>query len=147
MSERTIQHTARELAGEFYDVVRAAESKDEKVQISQRGRIYLQVDPKAFGKTYPTVKEYLAGRKHGRIERLPDGTVLHIDDGTVTQDTPGWRHWYDQARQMLVQMLNNPGTHENIKRSIMDALIEDREKQLKAEARGQIHHTTQRHLQ
>ena len=24
MSERTIQHTARELAGEFYDVVRAA---------------------------------------------------------------------------------------------------------------------------
>jgi hypothetical protein len=137
MVERTIEHTARELAGVFYDTVRSAESLDHKVQISRRGRIYLQIDPLAFRKTYPHVRDYIAGRKHGRVERDAEkGTVKHIDDGSVTMGTPGWMFWYDAARQQLVAMLANPMTHENIKAAITDALIEDREKQFKQEAAG-----------
>ena len=137
MVERTIQHYARELAGIFYDTVRSAEDADLKVQISQRGRVLLQIDPKAFAKTFPTVKDYLAGRRHGHIQHLPDGTVRHIDDGTVSMDTPGWLHWYDAARQLLTQMLGRPDIDENLKKGIYEALIEDREKQLNQEARGQ----------
>jgi len=137
MVERTIQHYARELAGIFYDTVRSAEDADLKVQISQRGRVLLQIDPKAFAKTFPTVKDYLAGRRHGHIQHLPDGTVRHIDDGTVSMDTPGWLHWYDAARQQLTQMLGRPDIDENLKKGIYEALIEDREKQLNQEARGQ----------
>jgi hypothetical protein len=147
VTERTIQHYARELAGAFYDTVRSAESQDEKVQISKRGRVLLQIDPKAFGKTFPTVKDYLAGRRHGRMEHLPDGTVRHIDDGTVSMDTPGWLHWYDAARAQLTEMLGRPDVHENIKKGIYEALLEDREKQLKQEARGQQGpNITQRHM-
>ena len=131
MTERTIRSMAKELAGTFYDVVRSAENADEKVQITKRGRILLQVDPKLFAKTFPTVKDYLAGRRHGRIERLLDGTVRHIDDGSVTDDTPGWMHWYDQARQQLVAMLNDPTVAPALKEGILAAVIEDREKQLK----------------
>lgn len=137
MVERTIQHYARELAGAFYDTVRSAESQDEKVQISKRGRVLLQIDPKAFAKTFPTVKDYLAGRRHGHVEHLPDGTVRHVDDGTVSMDTPGWLHWYDAARAQLTEMLGRPDVHENIKKGIYEALLEDREKQLKQETRGQ----------
>jgi hypothetical protein len=146
MTERTIQHYARELAGIFYDMVRSAEDADLKVQISQRGRVLLQIDPKAFGKTFPTVKDYLAGRQHGRTEQLSDGTVHHVDDGTITMDTPGWLHWVDQARQHMTEMLGRPDVHENIKKGIYEALIEDREKQLQQEARGQQGpNITQRH--
>lgn len=143
MSERTIQHMARELAGAYYDMVRSAEDADEKVQISKRGRIYLQIDPKGFAKTYPTVRDYLAGRQHGRMEHLIDGTVRHIADGSITQTTPGWRHFYAKARAQLTSMLMMPNVHDNLKEGIYKALIEDREKQLKAEMRGQVHHTTQ----
>jgi hypothetical protein len=137
VTERTIEHQARELAGAFYDTVRSAEDADEKVQISRRGRVYLQIDPKAFRKTYPTVRDYLAGRKHGYTQRKSDGTVVHIDDGKVRQGTPGWMHFYDSARGQLTQMLGMPHVHENLKRGIYDALLEDREKQLKQAARGQ----------
>ena len=133
MTERTIQHTARELAGQFYDMVRSAESQDEKVQFRKRGRIVLQIDPKVFAKTFPTVKDYLAGRRHGHMERSPDGVIRHVDDGTMSLDTPGWMYFYDQARKMLVEMLNSPTTHENVKAGIVAALIEDREKQMKAD--------------
>ena len=137
MVERTIQHYARELAGAFYDTVRSAESQNEKVQISQRGRVLLQIDPKAFAKTFPTVKDYLAGRRHGRMEQLSDGTVRHVNDGTITEDTPGWLHWVAPARQHMTEMLGRPDVHENIKKGIYEALIEDREKQLQQEERGQ----------
>ena len=68
-------------------MVRSAEDADEKVQISKRGRIYLQMDPKGFAKTYPTARGlYFAGRQHGRMEHLIDGTVRHIDDGSIAQN-------------------------------------------------------------
>jgi hypothetical protein len=151
MVERTIQHYARELAGIFYDFVRSAEDADFKVQVSQRGHVLLQIDPKAFGKTFPTVKDYLAGRRHGRTEPLPDGTVKFVPftewsalydrcpicNKLVIEDTPGWLHWVDPARQHMTEMLGRSDVHENIKRGIYEALIEDREKQLEQEARGQ----------
>jgi len=147
MTERTIQHHARELAGIFYDSVRSAEDADEKVQISRRGRILLQIDPKAFRKTYPTVKDYIAGRRHGRIQRALDGAIIHIDDGQVYQDTPGWMFWYDAARGQLVEMLNQPNLSEHLKNGIFEALKEDREKQLKQEAAGiRSPNITQRHV-
>lgn len=131
MVERTIEHHARELAGIFYEGVRAAESRDEKVQISQRGRILLNIEPRLFAKTYPTLKDYIAGRKHGREERFPDGSIRHVDDGSVRIDTPGWLHWYKAAREQLVAMLAMPQVHENLKAAIYEALKEDREKDLK----------------
>ena len=131
MTERTIEHHARELAGIFYEGVRAAESRDEKVQISQRGRILLNIEPRLFAKTYPTLKDYIAGRKHGREERFPDGSIRHVDDGSVRIDTPGWLHWYKAAREQLVAMLAMPQVHENLKAAIYEALKEDREKELK----------------
>ena len=147
MTERTIEHIARELAGQFYDTVRSAESRDEKVQLSQRGRVLLQIDPKLFGKTYPTVKDYLVGRRHGTVNRAWEtGVTTHIDDGKVYQDCPGWMYWYDQARQMAVEMLRSPQVHENLKEAIMAALIEDREKELEREAQGGIpNNIPQRH--
>jgi hypothetical protein len=151
MVERTIQHYARELAGAFYDTVRSAEDADVKVQVSQRGRVLLQIDPKAFAKTFPTVKDYLAGRRHGRTEHLPDGTVKFVPftewsalydrcpicNRLVIEDTPGWLHWYDAARAQLTEMLGRPDVDENFKKGIYEALIEDREKQLQQEVRGQ----------
>ena len=136
MTERTIRHLAVELAGEFYDTVRSAEKAGEKVQIrkASTGRTLQQIDPLAFGKTFPTVKDYLAGRRHGRVKHLPNGMVHWVDTGEVTEDTPGWMHWYDAARQNLVEMLNRPDIDERRKQQIMDALVEDREKQLKNEA-------------
>lgn len=145
MVERTIRNLAKELAGQFYDMTRGSEDSDEKVQIEKRGRIFLKIDPKLFAKTYPTVKDYIAGRRHGRIQRQLDGTVRHVADGTVTQEAPGWAHWYDMARQMMVAMLANPTTHDNIKSGIVDALVEDREKQLKQKPH-QSPNITQRHF-
>lgn len=131
MVERTIRMHAKELAGVFYDTVREAEGKGDKVRFEQHGRSVLTIDPKAFGKTFPTVKDYLKGRRHGRIERKPDGSVFHVDDGSITMDTPGWLYWYELGRQQLTSMLGNPMVHENIKQGIFKALLEDREKQMK----------------
>lgn len=130
MTERTFRTYAKELAGKFYDQVRSAESMGEKVQLKRGARAYLTIDPKAFAKTYPTVKDYLIGRRHGRMQRNPDGTVFHIDDGSITVGTPGWMYWYALAREQLVSMLGRPDVHENIKRPIFEALQEDRRKQL-----------------
>lgn len=145
MTERTIRHLAVELAGEFYDVVRSAEKAGEKVHIrkASTGRAIQQIDPMAFGKTFPTVNDYLEGRKYGRIEHHKNGVVRWLEcgyehpDGKIypwQPDTPGWMHWYAAARGQLVEMLNMPHLDERRKQQIMDALVEDREKQLKAEA-------------
>ena len=137
MTERTIQHVARELAGEFYDFVRSAESRDERVQIQQRGRIMLDIDPKAFGKTFPTVKDYIAGRRHGKMQRnWISGQIRHVDDGKIYQDTPGWMYWYEMARQRCVEMLNNNDVQPHLKEAIFDSLLEDRHKELERKDKG-----------
>lgn len=145
MAERTIAHLARELAGTFYDHVREAESAGDKVQMAKRGRVFLEIDPKLFAKTFPTVRDYLRGRRHGRIDRdWKTGRVSYVDDGSVTMSTPGWLYWYDQARQMLTVMLGRPDIHDNVKQGIYAALLEDREKELKQRMPGP--HVTQRHV-
>jgi hypothetical protein len=133
MTERTIRSLAVELAGQFYDTVRSAEKAGEKVHIrrASTGRAVQQIDPTAFGKTYPKLRDYLAGTKYGTVKHLPNGTVFHIDDGRIVHGTPGWMHWYDAARQMLVEMLARPDVDERRKEQIMDALVEDRDKQHK----------------
>ncbi len=148
MTERTIEHIAKEFAGEFYDFVRSKEDGDDKVQMKQRGRILLQIDPKLFSKCYPKVKDYLAGRRHGRMQRnWVSGQLRHIDDGKVYQEPPGWMHWYDLARQRAVEMLTHPHVTEHLKSAIIDALLEDREKQLRQEARHKpFANIPQRHI-
>ncbi len=136
MTERTIRSLAKGLAANFYEMTRAAEGSGEKIHMKFRGRTLQAIEPGIFAKTYPTMKDYLAGRRYGVIEHLPNGVVRHIEDGSVTQVAPGWAHWYDHARQMCVAMLNEPGTDENLKEAIVRALVEDREEQLKLEARG-----------
>src|ERR1019366_7278002 len=133
MTERTIEHLARELAGTFYDTVRSAEKAGEKVQIRQAssGRTVQQIDPLAFGKTFPAVKDYLKGHKHGRVQHLPNGVVRWIDTGEVYDDTPGWLHWYDMARRMLVEMLDRTDVSAQRKAQIFESITEDRNKQLK----------------
>jgi hypothetical protein len=146
MTERTIRSLAKELAAQFYDMTRCAEGAGEKVHIQHRGRTLQTIEPGLFAKTYPTEKDYLVGRRHGRIETLPSGVVRHVDDGSITPTVPGWAHWYDQARQMLVAMLANPTTHENLKEGIMAALVEDREEQYRQqELRIKPAGITQRH--
>jgi hypothetical protein len=138
MTERTIRAIAKEFAGEFYDFTRSKEDSDEKVQFMQRGRILLQIDPKAFAKSFPKVGDYIAGRRHGYTKKNPEtGAVTHIADGKIYSITPGWAHWYDLARKRAVEMLASPLVHQNLKDGIMAALVEDREKQLKQEAAGQ----------
>ena len=136
VTERTIRSLAKELAGNFYEMTRSAEGSGEKIHMKFRGRTLQTIEPGIFAKTYPTVKDYLTGKRHGHVEHLPNGVVRHVADGSITDVKPGWAHWYDHARQMLVAMLSNPGTHENLKEAIMKALVEDREEQLKLEAQG-----------
>ena len=134
MTEDTIRHMAKELAGQFYEMVRSAESLGEKVQVERRGRVMLKIDPRAFSRTFPTVDDYMIGRRHGLLQRHRDGTVTHVDDGTVRMTTPGWMYWVAMARETLVSMLSQPLVHPNMKEAIAKALIEDREDQLKMEA-------------
>jgi hypothetical protein len=133
MTERLFRAMAVELAGRFYDTVRSAEKAGEKVHIrrASTGRAIQQIDPQAFGKTYPTLKNYLSGTKFGTVKHLPNGTVFHVNDGRITHGTPGWMHWYDAARQMLVEMLGRPDVSDHRKEQIMESLVEDREKQHK----------------
>jgi hypothetical protein len=134
MTERTIRNLAVELAGQFYDMTRSAEERGDKVYIKHRGRTIQTIEPRIFGKTFPKLKDYITGRRHGTIQHLPNGVVRHIDDGRIYEDTPGWAHWYDNARQMLVAMLARPDVDERRKEQIAEAIKEDREKQLKQEA-------------
>jgi hypothetical protein len=134
--ERTIAHTARELAGKFYDFVRSAEKRGEKVDVRFNGRTLQNIDPTAFGKSFPTVKDYLAGRRYGEVEHRADGTVFWKDTGKWRQYVPGWMSFYEMARQLNVQMLAEPHVTDTMKERIFDAIIEDREKQLKQEAKG-----------
>lgn len=136
VTERTIRSTAKELAGKFYELNASAEARGEKVHVQHRGRTLQTIEPGIFRKCFPTVKAYINGERHGYTEHLPNGVVRHVDDGAIYSITPGWAHWYDAARQTLVAMLADPHTHENVKAAIMDAIIEDREKQLKQEEGG-----------
>lgn len=148
MTEATIRSVAKELAGQFYEFVRGAESRGEKsVQLKRGERAFLYIRPDVFGKTFPTAQDYLTGKRHGRIGRTPEGSIYHIADGSIQQETPGWLYWYDMARQRLIEMLNRGDVTAHMKERIFEAIIEDREKEFK-QAPGQSPDITQRkHLQ
>ena len=144
MTEATIRSVAKELAGQFYDFIRDAESRGEKYVSLKRGeRAFLDIRPDVFGKTFPTAKDYLTGTRHGRVGRTPEGTIYHIDDGSRQQDTPGWLYWYDMARQRLVEMLNSGSVTDHMKERIFEALVADREKEQRQNP-GQSPNITQR---
>lgn len=133
MTEATIRSVAKELAGQYYEMNCQASEKGHKVRIERGERLFTQTEPRLFLKTFPTFKDYLEGKRHGRIATSPEGHKYHVDDGSVQYDTPGWLHYYDLARQLLTQMLGDPRVHEHKKEAIYKALMEDREKQLKQE--------------
>lgn len=134
MTEATIKHLATELAGTHYDFVRSHEQDSENLTARWPGGTVQKIEPRLFCKTYPTLKDYLAGRKHGRkVERF--GAVYWEDTGEITQGAPAYLFFYEIARQMLVQMLGRPDVSEDRKRQIFEAIKEDREKQLRDEAR------------
>src|SRR5215831_17639574 len=109
LAERTIRSVARAFAAEYYDFVRCHENCGEKLHTRWPGGMTQKVDPKLFCKTYPKLKDYLAGHKHGRkVERL--GNVYWEDTGEITEGVPAELFFYDMARQAIVQMLGRPGT-------------------------------------
>lgn len=126
MTERTIRSLAVELAGQFYDFVCSSE---EKVHLRFAGGSLNNIDPKAFRDTFPKLKDYLAGTRHGTLTHKKDGSVFVKQDGRITPDTPGWMYFYDMARQQLTNMLGRSDISEHMKQSIFAALQEDRQKQ------------------
>lgn len=73
-----------------------------------------------FRKAYPKPLNYVQG-------------IMHLPDGSRTQGKPAWLHFVNLARSTLVEMLAKPDevVSPTLKEKIMDALVEDREKQLK----------------
>jgi len=105
MTERTIRHLAKELAGVFYE---------------QAGGDLFGTAPedrersKRFRQTYPTWKHYKNG-----LQVRPDGTIK--------QDQPGWVYFISLARARMVQMLSDP-TKKNLHEAIYKALLEEHNK-------------------
>lgn len=132
MSEATIKNLAVELAGMHYDFVRSHEDSKEGLTARWPGGMVQQIEPLIFSKTYPTLKDFLIGRKHGRkVESY--GEVSWEDTGQVTMGVPGHMFFYEIARQVLVQMLGREDVSDHRKKQVYDAIMEDREKQLKQE--------------
>lgn len=78
-----------------------------------------------FRAAYPSVRAYLRGR-----QLLPNGKVQ--------LERPNWLHFVQLARQSMVHMLGLPDGQVSpaMKAAIFEALVEDREKQLKEDAAG-----------
>lgn len=105
MTERTIRHLAKELAGTFYEQAggdlfgNAPEDRDRS---------------KRFRQTYPTWEHYRDG-----IQVLPNGQTK--------LDQPGWMYFVTLARARMVQMLQDP-TKSNLHEAIYKSLLEEHEK-------------------
>lgn len=111
-TERTIRHLAKDLAKQFYERKRGdAFSRNQLVPARA-----LRQDPKTgapveirvrvpFLEAYPTAHHYA---------------------------TAYWPHFYEAARKCLVTMLANPKARSShLNEAIYEALVEDRQKQLK----------------
>lgn len=75
-----------------------------------------------FRQAFPTLKAYMRGQ-------------WHQPDGSIKAYRPGWMHHVELARKVMALMLGKPDSvvHPNIKNAIFNALIEDRDRQFKAE--------------
>lgn len=123
MVERTIKHTAIDLAGAFYD-----------------------------GKRSDMFRDFDALTPVYRPKLLPDGSAVIVDGQPLEEKVmvpigeaypdakayakASWPLFVNLARQTLVWMLGQPSTSEFKKDAIHKALVEDRENQIKAEMRG-----------
>ena len=112
MTERTIRNLAKELAGIFYESRRTPEFRNGEQlvtvyhDVNVAGKM-MEVPAKIpFKVAYPTIQHYIRA---------------------------WWPHFIEPARKMLVAMLAMPDSRVSplMKERISNALIEDREKELK----------------
>lgn len=75
-----------------------------------------------FRYAFPTLKHYLRGQ-------------WVQPDGSIKAYRPGHLHHVELARRRLVQMLGQPGVHENLKWPIYEAIIDDRERSMRPSAK------------
>lgn len=115
MTERTLRTYAKELAGAFYEGTRSGRFRagmdvpvKTLVQDSAGNPVEVTV-VKPFHEAFPDAKSYIKGH---------------------------WPLFYAMARRQLTAMLGMPTVHQNLKDAIMKALVEDREQQLRQEAKG-----------
>lgn len=86
------------------------------------GVYYDQERTPGFRKAFPTLKAYMRGQ-------------WHQPDGSIRAYRPGWQHHVELARKMMATMLgmSDSVVHLNVKNAIFEGLIEDRNRQFKAE--------------
>ncbi len=145
MTERTLRAIAKELAAEMYENIRSAGDRGKKFEVrdAQTGHVLRRIEPELFFKTFPTLKDYLAGRYHGRMKRKFESRDVqanyHVDDGLVHRGMPGWTFHYERARDRAFKMLAMPDdvVHPNMKEALFAAITEDREQQIQQEMQGQ----------
>ena len=87
------------------------------------GQFYEQNRSPAFRVAFPTVRAYIRGQWHGA-----DGSIIRIDK-------PGWLYFVSLARKLMVEMLKRKDVHENVKKGIYDALLEENIKATSPKAR------------
>lgn len=124
MTERTIKQLAMAYAGQYYEERR-----------SRRFR-----DGKDFVPVYQSVKDPETGQLVQRRVLMPFKKAYPTPHAYALAY---WPVFYDAARKSLANMLGMEHVHEHMKKAIMDALVEDREKDLEAQARGQAKHLMQ----
>lgn len=105
MTERTVRHLAKELAGAFYEQAAGDLFGTTKEDRERSAR---------FRSTYPTWEHYKKG-----IQVLPDGSTR--------LDRPGWTYFVSLARARMVQMLSDP-TKAHLHDAIYKALLEEHQK-------------------
>ena len=86
------------------------------------GAFYEDNRSPGFRAAFPTFTHYMRGQ-------------WVQSDGSIKAYRPGWLHHVDQARKILALMLGKPDAQVSpvMKERIFDALIEDRDRQFKAE--------------
>jgi hypothetical protein len=73
-----------------------------------------------FRKAFPNFKNFMRGQ-------------WHQADGSIKLYRPGWLHFVALARKRMATILGDKAVHPHIKEAIFNALIEDRNRQFKAE--------------
>src|ERR1035437_3421940 len=87
------------------------------------GIFYEENRTPGFRKAFPTFKHYIRGQ-------------WVQPDGQMKVYRPGWLHHVALARKVLAAQLGRKDLHINLKNAIFTALIEDRDRQFKAEQRN-----------
>lgn len=130
MTEATIKAMAKELAGEFYEAKRSGKFRKGDNLVKAR----------------TLVKDERTGQYREKIVLVPFRKAFPTVDRYVEA---WWPFYVETAKQCLVGLLRNPGTGDYMKKCIYDALVEEKEKELKIEAGiipGQVKRLIQRQV-